>query len=186
MDPLTITSAALAIAKATGLTDWLGRKIAGPPGEQVSRRIVETAQSVVGGKSPTEILKRVEQETESASQTRAQIRALIIGQETDLLKLAAADTIDARALYRQKSTQANRIATSIMRFNLPAIILLIAGNGGALYYINNPTVAVAIGNLIGASIASLWQERQQIMGFFFGTSLSSQEKTELLTRQRAR
>ena len=104
-------------------------------------------------------------------------------QEIEILQLGVSDIRNARNMYLAKSTQANKIANNIMRFNLPAIVSLIAANGLVIYYIENPAVAVAIGNVIGASISVMWQERQQVVGFFFGSSIGSQEKTELMVNK---
>jgi hypothetical protein len=176
MDPITITAAAVAIAKATGLTEWIGRKLGGPPGERVSELIVSVAGEVVGGASTTEIVTRLVGNPEAEKALRAQL----IDRETVLLKLNAADLADARSLYRAKSTEANRVSRSIMTWNLPAIVGLIGANCGAVYLIDNPAVAVAVGNVIGASISFLWQERQQVVGFFFGSSIGSKDKTDLM------
>lgn len=178
MDPLSITTAAIAIVKATGLGDWIVRKLGREPGERVSEQIVSIASQVVGGATPTEIVTRLAGNADAEKALRAQL----IQHETLLLELHAADLRDARALYRAKSTEANRVSRSIMTWNLPAIVALIAGNCAAVYYISNPAVAVAVGNIIGASISFLWQERSQVVGFFFGSSIGSKDKTDLMAR----
>jgi hypothetical protein len=176
MDPITITTAAWGIAWATGLTDWLGRKLGGAPGEKVSRRIVDIAADVVGGASPGETIARIQ----SNAETVKKLRTLIVQQENELVRLNAEDTQDARALYELRPTQANAVARHIMRYNLPAIVGLLVSNAAAVYYIEDPAVAVAIGNMIGASISYMWQERQQVVGFFFGSSLGSKEKSQVI------
>ena len=54
--------------------------------------------------------------------------------------------------------------------------LLVGANALALCFIKEATIAVAVGNVIGASIQALWNERQQVIGFFFGSSLGSKMK----------
>ena len=44
--------------------------------------------------------------------------------------------------------------------------------------IKEPTAAVTAGNVIGASIAYLWNERSQVVGFFFGSSIGSKLKDQ--------
>lgn len=180
MDPITITATALSIIKATGLSAWIGRRLGGEPGERASARIVETAEGIVGGSPNKDVVKTLKADPAMTDQ----VRLALVAQEAELVELNMADMQDARAMYKQKNAQADKVATTIMRFNLPAILLLIVFNIGAIYFINNPTVAVAIGNLVGASISFLWQERQQVMGFFFGSSLGSKEKSELLSGRR--
>ena len=92
------------------------------------------------------------------------------------------DLSNARAMYGQQHQNADRIARQIMTWNLPAIVALVAANCAAVYTIDNPTIAVALGNIIGASITYLWNERSQVVGFFFGSSMGSKDKQEMLRR----
>jgi len=71
---------------------------------------------------------------------------------------------------------AEGIAKRIIHQNQWLVGVLLVANGLVLVFIENNTVALAVGNLIGGSISSLWQERQQIIGYFFGSSLGSKMK----------
>jgi hypothetical protein len=175
VDPISIVTLALSIAKATGLTDWVSRKLGGVPSVDASKKIIDIAVDVVG-----------EEEVKGASFSKedaATIKELILQHESELVRINLADKKNARSMYKSKNTQADRVANSIMRWNLPAIVMLIIGNGAAVYYIENPAIAVAIGNIIGASISFLWQERQQIVGFFFGSSIGSKAKDSIIKQR---
>lgn len=175
VDPISIVTSALAIIKASGLVEWAWKKWGGVPGVEVSSKIVEIAGTVIGDDAAKDAaFVTAVQESE--------VRALILEHESELMKLHLQDKSNARSMYKDKSSQADKVAHSIMVFNLPAIIALLLLNGAAVYYIENPAVAVAIGNAIGASISFLWQERQQIVGFFFGSSLGSKAKGEFIKK----
>ena len=185
MDPITITavtSGAVAIAEAVGLADWLKRKFHGRPGAEAAATIVDIATRAVGASTPAEALERVSGSSEAAARVRRQLQQW----EQELVRLDQQDRADARALYGRQHGVADRIARQIMVWNLPAVVALVAANCAAVYYIANPTVAVALGNLIGASIAHLWGERLQVVSFFFGSSLGSKDKQGLLAVRAAR
>lgn len=176
VDPITIITSALAIIKYSGLAEWAGKRWGGAPGVEVSKKIIEIAGTVVGEEAAKEgaILTPAHE---------SQIRSKILDSEPELMKLHLQDKDSARGMYKNKSSQADKVAHSIMLWNLPAIIALLLLNGAAVYFIENPAVAVAIGNAIGASISFLWQERQQIVGFFFGSSLGSKKKGSFIKRR---
>ena len=176
MDPVSIVSAALGIAKATGLTDWIGEKLGGEPGAKAAGKIVDVATAVTGAKSPEDAIKRIQADQDAANA----VRQKLLEHQQELVRLQFQDLQNARAMYAQKSKMADRIAEHVIRWNLPAVVLLVVANCFVIMYIRNATIAVAVGNIIGASIAYLWQERHQVITFFFGSSLGSKQKTEKL------
>ena len=183
MDPLSIaaaaTSSAVAIAKAAGLGTWIKQKFAGAPGAQAADKILDLAAAATGGGTPEEVLKRIKHDAEA----REDARRALLHWEQELVKLQYQDLANARAMYGQQHQNADRIARQIMTWNLPAIVTLVGANCAAVYYIDNPTIAVALGNIIGASITYLWNERSQVVGFFFGSSMGSKDKQEMLRRE---
>ena len=182
MDPLTIVTSAAAIARAAGLSDWLRARFADQPSAEAAARMVDLATSVTGASDPREAIRKISSDLEA----RDRARAALLEWEQELVRLQLADVDSARALYQRANEsaeprQADRIARQIMSWNLPAIVGLVGANCAAVYYISNATVAVALGNVIGASITYLWNERSQVVGFFFGSSLGSKDKQALLS-----
>ena len=59
-----------------------------------------------------------------------------------------------------------------------AVVVLIGANAAGLILVTDPTSAAALGNVLGASIAYLWNERSQVVGFFFGSSIGSKLKDQ--------
>ena len=177
MDPITMAGTAVTIARACGMDDWLKEKFGGTPSGKAARRMIELAQAATGAGSPEEIELRIRNDVEAKMDARRELQR----HEQELTQLHLADVRDARAMYgSSKSDMADRLANRIMSWNLPAIVTLVAGNCAVVYTIENPTIAVALGNIIGASITYLWQERQQVVGFFFGSSVGSKDKQDLL------
>ena len=176
MDPITIAGSAMAIARAVGLSGWLEDKFDGKPGAKAAAKIIDLATKVCGGGPPEEILERLQHDAEAAAETQREL----LRWEQELVRLQLADLADARQMYGNQSAMADKLANRIMSWNLPAIVCLVAGNCAVVYTIENPTIAVALGNIIGASITYLWQERQQVVGFFFGSSIGSKDKNDLL------
>lgn len=88
------------------------------------------------------------------------------------------DRMNARKMYRSKSAMADRIAKSVMDKNLFYIAILLIANIlstiASYIYIQDKklavTVGTTVGTTIGAVIGSLLQERNQVVGFFFGSA----------------
>jgi uncharacterized protein YcfJ len=91
MEPIT---AALAIAKATGLTDWIGRKINGDKGAEVADKIVSIAGAVTGGKTPEEITEALQRD----ASLQQELKLRLIDNAHELDKLAFDDIKNARAM----------------------------------------------------------------------------------------
>ena len=170
---------AVTIARACGMDDWLKDTFGGTPSGKAAKRMIELAQAATGAGSPEEIELHIRNDVEAKMDARRELQR----HEQELTQLHLADVRDARAMYsnsKSKSDMADKLANRIMSWNLPAIVALVAGNCAVVYTIENPTIAVALGNIIGASITYLWQERQQVVGFFFGSSVGSKDKQDLL------
>lgn len=97
-------------------------------------------------------------------------------------QLQAQEMANARDAYKTHHAQADEVAKSIMARNLPTIFFLVLCNILAVMYaryIELPGELVAvISNLIGVVIGQLLNERQSVVGFFFGSSLGSKMKNK--------
>lgn len=83
----------------------------------------------------------------------------------------------AHQTYNKNSNMADKIAVQVIRWNLPVIFLLVAGN---LYIVDqfkeDPTLIAIASNIIGIAIGKLFSERQAVINFFFGSSIGSKDK----------
>lgn len=108
----------------------------------------------------------------------------VMENETVLEKLDETSRKRASAQYSQHHVQADAIADSIMKKNLPVVFLLVMINALVVYAftyfaIEHIGQLAVISNLIGVVIGSLIQERQQVVSFFFGSSLGSKLKSAI-------
>ena len=86
------------------------------------------------------------------------------------------DVQDAREMYEKTShTKADDIASSVINFNLWIILGLVATMTLVIMYVDGQVAAV-ISGLIGTAIGNLFQERNTVIGFFFGSSQGSKDK----------
>lgn len=90
----------------------------------------------------------------------------------------------AHETYQSKSDMANDIATQIINRNLPIIALLVVINVALVYLMKDNSALIAIAsNIIGVAIGNLFNERQAIVNFFFGSSIGSKDKSIALAKQ---
>jgi hypothetical protein len=96
-------------------------------------------------------------------------------------QLEAEDRKDARGAYKIHNEQADKVAQSIMVWNLPVVFSLAAMNVAAVFIAETMDVTGAviavISNLIGLVSGKLLSERQSVVGFFFGSSMGSKLKS---------
>lgn len=103
--------------------------------------------------------------------------------ELEVYRAESEDRARASKSYLDKNEMADNIAESIIKKNLLFIALLlifnILFNFLSTILIEDKTIAVSIGatiaTAIGTVVGSLLQERNQVVGFFFGSSLKSKE-----------
>lgn len=169
MEPVT----AIAILNSVGVFDWIKSKFGDSPTASVAKKIVDTAVKVSGAKNEADVVQVLNADPVKAAQVAEAIR----NDEMELTRLAFSDLQSARNMYSTTGhDQSDKIAEAVIRYNLPMVGLLVVANALALYFIKEATIAVAVGNVIGASVQALWNERQQVIGFFFGSSLGSKMK----------
>ena len=87
-----------------------------------------------------------------------------------------ADTQDAREMYEKTGhSKADEIASRVINYNLFIILGLVIIMTLVIIYIEGPTAAV-ISGIVGTAIGNLFQERNTVIGFFFGSSQGSKDK----------
>lgn len=96
MEPFTLISGALSILKATGLDEKLGNMLFGEKGAAVAEKVVNIAQGVTGATDLTSVVKDVQKDPVISNE----VTLALIGQETELYKLAMADRADAREMQK--------------------------------------------------------------------------------------
>lgn len=100
-------------------------------------------------------------------------------QVLELAKLENKKYDKAHETYQTKNEMADNIASQIINRNLPIIAILVIMNVGLVYYMQDHASLIAIAsNIIGVAIGNLFNERQAIVNFFFGSSMGSKQKDD--------
>lgn len=167
---LATIATALTIANKLGVTDWLGGLIAGDKGEQVASKVVDLALEVTGSDTAENALQVMDE----LPQLTEELRAQLISNQHELVKLAFADKAHARDMYMNRNEMADRIAEHVMFWSLPAVALMIVANVVVAIWVKESGVAQLLGNLIGMAAAQFYKERQTLLEFFFGAGLNVQ------------
>jgi len=172
MDPVTAITIAKGIAKYTGLGDWIKNKLGEKLGEKTAQKITHIAQVATNSATPEEALERVKLYQDEAEA----VKQKLLEKEHELKLAYLEDVQSAREMYGHKNAMADKVAEQVISQNHKVVALLLLCNVLVLQYVEDTAVAMALGNLIGGSVTALWQERQQVIGFFFGSSLGSKLK----------
>ncbi|MBL4761390.1 MAG: hypothetical protein JKY93_01665 [Gammaproteobacteria bacterium] len=175
MGPLTAIALARTLITTTGLGDWFSKKIGDEFGDKTANSVIGIAKVVAGVTTTEDAIKKIEQDQSLANKLQLHLK----DNEHELKTLALEDVASARDMYGKKNAMADKVADHVTRFNLLGVVFLILVDVLVLMFVKDSVVAVALGNIVGAIIQSLLQERQQVIGFFFGSSLGSKEKTAM-------
>lgn len=176
MEPITTINAALAIARATGLSQWLGKKLGGDKGEQLASVVTGVAMAATGAKDPGEAVKAMQDD----ERMTAEVRMKLLDASRDLVAAMYADTANARDMQKaaldQQDVFSKRFAYYLASFWSLAAVLYV----GAITFVEIPASSVryadtALGFVLATIIATIVQ-------FFFGSSVGSQTKTQILAR----
>lgn len=95
--------------------------------------------------------------------------------EKEMAELELENMKSAREMYAQKSEMADLVAKSVMKWNLPLVLILVIVNVACIKFLDQVALAL-VSNVIGFVLNQLLNERTQIIGFFFGSSLGSKMK----------
>jgi hypothetical protein len=167
--------AALGIAKAVGLTDWVTNKLSGSDNNaaKIAAKVIHFASDATGQTDQATIEKQLSNNPELA----AKLKQTLLSNEHELDMAPYKDRQDARAMHNQHPEQADKIADRIMKYNLPYIFILLIANVLAMFYLKDYSAILAIvSNLLGMTIKSLFDERNCVTGFYFGSSMGSKNK----------
>lgn len=170
-----IISSALALAKFVPDIIGLFSSKRGKDAKSAMAAVTKVAETLTG-KTGDEAVKAIEADPQLAYEFKVAVMADSHVSE----QIEMEDRKSARESYKVHHEQADKIAQMIMSINLPTILLLVVLNVVSVYvaeYYKLPTGVLAIiSNLIGVVIGQLLAERQQVVGFFFGSSVGSKTK----------
>ena len=167
--------AALGIAKAVGLTDWLTNKLSSSDNNaaNIAANVINYATAKTGETDPINISAKLSSDPTLA----AALKQTLLDNQQTLAMAPYRDRLDARAMHNKHPQQADKIADRIMKYNLPYIFVLLVANVLAMFFLKEYSAILAIvSNLLGMTIKSLFDERNTVTGFYFGSSMGSKNK----------
>ena len=139
---------------------------------------LELVWDITGREVLENIGKKIKGSNELSEVDKEQALKLL---EADLeyAKLENEDRQRASDMYVSKShTKADEIADLIIRWNLPIIFLLVAGEVAVILLVTNTALLAVISSVFGSILTALINERLTVIQFFFGSSLGSKAKQE--------
>lgn len=170
-------TAALAIAKATGLDEWIVNKLkrSDNGAAKLATKVIDFAKEATGFENPEvareQLIKRNEQ--------KEQFVLAITANEQALQQLAFKDREDARSMYKVHHDQADEIASNIMKYNPLYILLVIIALGAAYFFLKEkPELLMAATSILSMAVSRLFDERKEVTGFFYGSSMGSKQKDQ--------
>ena len=101
-----------------------------------------------------------------------------------LIELDFEDRASAREMYKTENQMADQIANRVIVWNLWIVFLAIVIEILVVIYMQDKTLIAIISSAIGGLTTALLQERQQVINFFFGSSIGSKNKDKELNKNR--
>jgi len=91
-------------------------------------------------------------------------------------RLNLENTQGARDSYKVHHLQADKIAEKIMNYNIIVAFLLVVVNVASVVMLDDKTLIAIISSSTSGFGAALMAERQNVVNFFFGSSMGSKSK----------
>lgn len=130
----------------------------------------------------SDLLQEKSEKDEKAKEALKELQENYLQWELEVYRAEVDDRSRASEMYAKDNNMANHVAKSIIGKNLNIIFALIGVDAlvlyAALFIVDDKTLAVScgttLGTLVGTVIGSLLQERNQVVGFFFGKGFKRQ------------
>jgi hypothetical protein len=156
-----MSNTSIALGLSRFVPDIIGW-IAGDKAEKVATDVVSIAEKVTGKKGG-DALDAINENPELA---------------LEFHKALMADRANARDTYKVHNEASDRIAHGIMQYNIWIVCALVLADVVACIFLaDHAAVLTVVSTSTGFVIQSLLKERQDVTGFFYGSSIGSKMKT---------
>lgn len=153
----------------------IGQWVSGDDGEKAAVEIANLAKTVTGSNDAQAAVDAIIADPN----LQLEFQKTVEQNKHRLDELYLADRQDARKMYKKtEHKQADRIAEGVMKWNMVHAILIALAQIIALSYFTALPVAVVvvIGNVSGWIIKGALDERKDVIGFYFGSSVEREVK----------
>lgn len=169
MAPLLVKALPVIAQLVPDVIGWF----AGDKAEDAAKKVVGIAESITGVKGDDALDAVMSDPT-----VALEFKKAVMQDKYKLDEMFLDNTKDARAMYQKSNDMADKVADRIIRFNLPIGFLLLAINALFTYYMQDHAALISgLSTLIGAVVHALLKERQDVINFFFGSSMGSKMKS---------
>jgi hypothetical protein len=168
IDPISMSVAGLAYL-APKIAGWLG----GEKAEDAVQAVANVTRQVAGVNDVPEAVRAIQANPDMA----LKFQQLIADRETQFDRLYLQDRQDARKMYQEQHDTADVIADRVMKHNVAYVVLVLAGQCLAMWLLREETeILSAVSMTSGWIVKGLLDERREVTGFYFGSSLGSRIK----------
>lgn len=133
---------------------------------EVAKTVIDLAKNSTGLQEPNEALNKFEQQLRDNSDLQIEL----MKQVTAVMQMQVGDVQHARETLKDDHTT-SKLAYLVMVGNVPLIMLCI----GLLVWVTSVDLSdgqlAAVSAIIGGCLNQLYQERQQVMNYRFGSSI---------------
>lgn len=167
--------AVLGIAQTLGITEWIGDKLSGSDSSaaKVASKVLDFASQITGESDPVKIQKALSTDPTLA----AELKQTLVANEHEIDMAPYKDRANARQMYSVHNSQADKIAERVIKYNPLYILLCLIVQSLALYFLHeNASLLSLITSVLTMAIKSFFDERKEVTGFYFGSSMGSKNK----------
>ena len=140
----------------------------------VATKVIDVAKKITGKDNEGELLEALKSDPSKILEyKKALLEDKFVRDRIDL-----ANVQSAREMHKDNHVQADKIADGVIRWNLWFVFGLVGLNIFVIsVFKTNPELLALVSNVLGFVINSLLKERQDIINFYFGSSLGSKIKS---------
>ena len=143
---------------------------------RLTKKVLPNVLEAVVGGDLAKAIGIISNDPENAGLSKNEAEEFFRLVELDLKEMA-----NVRDMYKNTDhSVADFVAKKVINFNLWVVLGAILIEVLSVLYINDKVLIAIISGAVGGVVTALLQERQQIINFFFGSSMGSKNKEKYL------
>jgi hypothetical protein len=139
----------------------------------VAQKVLNIAQSISGKDDATQAMAAIS----ASPDAQLAMQKMLLEDKWVQERLDLDNVKSARTMHEKNHVAADELGKHVIRWNLPLAFVLFLFNIVSLHFFKDQVeILLTLGNLTGFLMNSLLKERQDIINFYFGSSLGSKTK----------